>query len=261
MKHLLEELVSIMQTLRSPQGCPWDREQTHATVRRCMIEEVYEFAETIDDDNPEKMKEELGDILFQIVFHCQLAEEAGHFSISDVIETVGDKMIRRHPHVFGDQAKKLNTPDEVLDQWDTIKKTEKQHQHRTSILDGIPKHLPSLMRAYKAQKKAAKVGFDWEKAEHIVEKIEEELHEVKDALIGHDETHVQEELGDLFFAVSNLARFLHYDPELLSNKGVDKFISRFQKIEEELARSGKKVEECTLEELDKIWNSHKSQTR
>lgn len=261
MKHPIEELVAIMEKLRSPEGCPWDREQTHASVRRCIIEEVYEFTEAIDQEDPGKMKEELGDVLFQIIFHCQLAKEKGLFDLNDVIEMVSEKMIRRHPHVFGEVDRKLDTAEEVLTQWDEIKKTEEQHKHRKSILDGIPKHLPSLMRAYKAQKKVAKVGFDWERAEHVVEKIEEELLETKQALEAHDLDNLQEELGDLFFAVSNLARFMKFDPEVVSHSGVNKFIDRFQRIEQALEAQGRALQDCSLADLDQIWNDIKKQAQ
>lgn len=254
-KHPLDELVGIMKTLRSPHGCPWDKEQSHESIKRYIIEEVYEFVEALEEDNPAKMKEELGDLLFQIIFHCQLAAEQNHFTMTDVIESSMEKMVRRHPHVFGE--KKLEKAHEVVDQWEKIKATEHHHKDRESILDGIPTHLPSLIRAYKAQKKVAKVGFDWECADQIIDKIEEELQETKDAIEHGDERHIKEEIGDLFFVVSNLARFLHYDPEELSRKSVDKFIRRFRQIEQELKNRGSSLEESSLEEMDDIWNMHK----
>ncbi len=254
-EHPLDYLVGIMKKLRSPEGCPWDKEQSHESIKRYIIEEVYEFVESIEENNPEKMKDELGDLLFQIVFHCQLAAEENNFSIYDVINASAEKMVRRHPHVFGEN--KLEKDHEVVDQWEKIKNTEHHHKDRESILDGIPRQLPSLIRAYKAQKKVARVGFDWDKPEQIIEKIEEELQETKEAIAHGDEEHIKEEIGDLFFVVSNLARFLHYDPEELSRKSVDKFIRRFKKIEQELEKRGSSVHESTLEEMDAIWNQHK----
>ncbi|MDX9701895.1 MAG: nucleoside triphosphate pyrophosphohydrolase [Candidatus Auribacterota bacterium] len=253
--HPLDTLAGIMKKLRSPEGCPWDKEQSHETIKRYIIEEVYEFVEAVEENNPAKMKDELGDLLFQIIFHCQLAEEENHFSIYDVIKSSAEKMIRRHPHVFGD--KKLDKAHEVIDQWEKIKADEHHHKERVSILDGIPSHLPSLIRAYKAQKKVARVGFDWSRTDQIIEKIEEELRETKDAIAKGSHEHIKEEIGDLFFVVANLARFLNYDPEELSRKAVDKFIRRFRKIELELQNRGSSVHESTLEEMDEIWNLHK----
>ncbi len=249
------ELVDIMKKLRAPHGCPWDREQTHQSIKKYILEEVYEFMEAVDEDDPDKMEDELGDLLFQILFHSEIAQEKGFFDINDVARKSSEKMIRRHPHVFGD--KKIDTPQQVIKQWDSIKKTEHNHRHRNSILDGIPKQMPSLVRASKAQKKVAKVGFDWENTEQIIDKIHEELEETKQAVKSGDRKHIEEEIGDLIFAVVNLARFLKFDAEDLSRKSVDKFIKRFKQVEKELNDNGKSLEESTLEEMDAIWNKNK----
>jgi len=254
-EHFLDKLVSLMDKLRSPDGCPWDRVQTHKSLKKYIIEEVYEFLEAVDEEDYEKMKDELGDLLFQIIFHCRLTKEEGKFDINNVIETSMEKMVRRHPHVFGEN--KLDSAGQVVEQWEKIKKTEHSHRHRESILDGIPIYLPSLMRASKAQKKAAKVGFDWDHPDQIIEKIHEELSEVSEELKTGDDQKIKEEIGDLFFAVSNLARFLGYDAEELSQKSVDKFIHRFKKVEKEIIDSGKTLEETTLAEMDMIWNKNK----
>lgn len=255
-RYTLETLVEIMGKLRSPEGCPWDREQTHESIKRYLLEEVYEFIDAIHEDAVQKMKDELGDILFQIVFHCKLASEEGKFDIYDVIKTTSEKMIRRHPHVFAD--KKVDTAHDVIVQWDEIKKAEDAHKDRVSIIDGVPVHMPSLMRACKVQKKAAKVGFDWEKPEQIMDKIKEEVQETGEALESGDMNKIKEEIGDLFFAVANLARFLHCDPEELSQHAVNKFIKRFKKVEQVLSHRGKRPEDSSLAEMDEIWNSTKN---
>ncbi len=255
-RHILDNLIHIMKRLRSENGCPWDKEQTHDSIKRYILEEAYELIEAIDENDTHKMKDELGDILFQVIFHCQLASENKSFTIEDVIKNAEEKMIRRHPHVFSD--KKLSTPDEVIDQWDKIKQTEHAHRHRTSVLDGVPTNMPSLMRADKVQKKAAKTGFDWDKPEHIIDKIQEELYETTESLKEGDRKKIAEEIGDLFFAVANLARFLKFDPEELSRKSVDKFIKRFKQVEQELASRGKHPQDSTLAEMDDIWNANKT---
>lgn len=254
-KDSLEPLINIMKKLRSPDGCPWDKEQTHNSIKKYIIEEVYEFIEALEENDSEKMKDELGDLLFQIIFHCQMADEKKLFSIYDVIKNSQEKMVRRHPHVFG--SIKLERSNEVIDQWEKIKKEEKNHRDRTSILDGVPIHLPSLIRAYKIQKKAAKVGFDWAQAEDIIHKIQEELDETKEALKHNNPEHIKEEIGDLFFSVANLARFLKFDPEELSRKSVDKFINRFKQLETALEKKGEKFKNISIEEMEEIWNKNK----
>jgi len=246
----LREIIAI---LRSPGGCPWDREQTHQSIRKHLIEEAYEVLETIDDDDPEAMCEEMGDLLMQVMLHAQIAEDDGDFTIDDIILGLNEKLIRRHPHVFG--TKSASTGDEAVVNWDQIKLEEKKEKgidmEGKSLLDGIPRGLPSLMVAYELSKKASKVGFDWDHVKHVYAKIEEELEEVKEA---ESKEHVKEEIGDLLFAVANLARFLKLDPEealALTNR---KFKQRFQYIEKTL---NKPMTEATLDEMEALWQKAK----
>lgn len=246
-------LRDIIAILRGPEGCPWDREQTHQSIRKHLIEETYEVLETIDDDDPEAMCEEIGDLLMQVMLHAQIAEDEGDFTIEDIIYVLNEKLIRRHPHVFGTQS--ASTEEEVLVNWDKIKLEEKKKKgidtESKSILDGIPRDLPSLMSAFQLSKKAAKVGFDWDVVDGVYAKIEEELEEVKTA---KSTEHVKEEIGDLLFAVANLARFLKVDPEealALTNR---KFKYRFQYIEKTL---NKPMTEATLDEMEALWQEAK----
>ncbi|OAB43443.1 nucleoside triphosphate pyrophosphohydrolase [Paenibacillus antarcticus] len=256
----LHEIVGI---LRSPEGCPWDREQTHVSIRKNLIEETYEVIETIDEDDPEHMQEELGDLLLQILLHSQMEEENGSFNIYDVIKGLNDKLIFRHPHVFGDASAKDS--EAALQNWDQMKVEEKRlkglSMDTTSVLDGVPREFPALMKAYKLQKKAAKVGFDWDDIEGVFAKIEEELLELREAIeqeLSHEEQVL--ELGDLLFAVSNIARFIHADPEEALSKTNHKFVSRFHFIEEHLRSQGRSIMDSKLEEMDEIWNLAKTQS-
>jgi tetrapyrrole methylase family protein/MazG family protein len=242
-----------MARLRSPRGCPWDREQTHASIKQNLVEECYEAVDAIEARDNAALCEELGDLLLQIVFHAQMAREAGKFDFDDVANSIADKLVRRHPHVFG--RNKLKTADQVLTQWHAIKKTEKNR--RRSVLDGVPKHLPALMKAHEVQKKAARVGFDWKKSADVLAKVEEELVELKRAMVRNRRREIEEEFGDLLFSVVNLARFQKYDAEDALNQTVKKFRRRFDQIEREIARRGKQLEDCSLEELDSIWNRAK----
>jgi len=252
----IARLLRIMTRLRAPDGCPWDREQTHRSLRPYLIEECYEACDAIDEGDAAALREELGDLLLQIVFHAQVATEAGEFDFDAVAKAIADKLVNRHPHVFG--TGKLKTSAEVLAQWDVIKKREKS---RRSILDGVPHSLPALLRADKLQRKAARVGFDWRRAEDVLAKIEEELQELKDALARKRRRHVAEELGDILFAVTNLARFQKLAAEDLLNQTNRKFITRFQYIERAVAAQGKRLADCTLEELDALWNEAKKKRR
>lgn len=209
-------LTDVMRVLREPGGCPWDREQTPKTIRQNFIEEVYEYLEAVDADDVAGMREELGDVLMQVVFHARMAQEAERFDLQDVIDEVVDKLIRRHPHVFGDVS--VENSAEVLKNWDAIKKTEKTD--RKSVLDGVTKDLPGLLRAHKLQHKAAKVGFDWELPEECRLKIEEEMAEVEEAREEGDKEHLEEEIGDLLFAVVNYARQLGVESEVALNRGI-----------------------------------------
>ena len=249
----LREIISI---LRSPEGCPWDREQTHRSIRKHLIEETYEVLETIDDDDPEAMCEEMGDLLMQVMLHSQIAEDEGDFTIEDVIEVLNEKLIRRHPHVFGERE--ADTSEQVVKNWDQIKAEEKKAKgvvaDQRSLLNGIPRDLPALMTAFAISKKAAKVGFDWERVEDVYAKIEEELEEIKQA---RNEEETKAELGDLLFAVANLARFIKVDPEealALTNR---KFKSRFQYIEKRLQERNKSLQDSSLEEMEALWQEAK----
>jgi MazG family protein len=249
-------LKEIVARLRAPDGCPWDREQTHVSLRGALLEETYELVDAIDHADDKNLREELGDLLLHIVMHAQMASERGAFEFDAVATEICEKLIRRHPHVFGDQS--AADSDEVLRQWEQIKRAEKTE--RTSILDGMPRALPALMRAQNVQKKAARVGFDWSEAEEVLAKIEEEIAEVRAAMTGADEAAVTEETGDLLFSVVNLARKLGQDSEMTLNAATDKFIARFQAVERAAAAAGKQVEDCSVEELNAHWDAHKLST-
>ncbi len=252
----LDPLVGIMARLRSPGGCIWDIEQTHSSLRRYIVEEVYEVLEAIELAEGNKLCEELGDLLLQIVFHARVAEECGEFTMQDVINTVTEKMVRRHPHVFGDIS--VRDAAEVVVNWENIKKQEKGNE-KQSLLDGIPKGLPSLMQAYKLQAKAAKVGFDWDTITPVWGKIEEELQELKMAVQGGHAADIEGELGDVLFAVVNLARFLDLEPETSLNVTNNKFYRRFSFIENQVVARGLEWENLTLNELNNLWNEAKIQ--
>ncbi len=235
--------------------CPWDREQTHQSIRHSLIEEAYEVVESIDHNNLQELKGELGDLMLHVVLHSVMAEEKGAFSIDDVIDAISEKLVRRHPHVFGSKSN-ADTPHAVKTNWERIKLDE----GRESIVDGVPKELPALLRALRIQEKASKVGFDWKKREDVWSKIEEEIQELKTAEASNEVGAIEEELGDLLFALVNYSRFLNVNPEFALNRSTDKFIHRFKKIERELKDAGKDVRNSTLEEMDALWNSHKRKT-
>lgn len=243
------ELLNIMSVLRSEKGCPWDREQTVESLKPFIIEEAYEVLEAIDEKNPEAIKEELGDLLFQVVFQCQLAKEKGEFDMSDVIDKIGRKMIARHPHVFSDADYK--TSDEVLLHWEAQKR--KEGKQRESIIDGIPKTLPSLLRAHRLQVRAARVGFDWEQPKDVLEKLDEELKEFKNAFKEKKQDEIEDELGDIFFVLVNISRFIGVNPEDALRKTISRFISRFRYIEMAAADLGKKLTDMSLAEMDALW--------
>ncbi|MDU2064807.1 MAG: nucleoside triphosphate pyrophosphohydrolase [Sporomusaceae bacterium] len=254
----LTPLVDIMTKLRAQDGCPWDIEQTHSSLRRYMVEEVYEVLEAIDQEDAELLCEELGDLLLQIVFHARVAEESGAFSMQDVIDQVTEKMVRRHPHVFGSIS--VQDAAEVVLNWDQIKKLEKQGE-RPSQLDGIPGDLPSLLKAYKLQGKAKKVGFDWPHIDFVWQKVQEELAELKEAVAMGAQQAIEAELGDVLFSLVNLARFLQVEPETALNRTNQKFKSRFQFIEKRLAESQVLWENVTLDELDLLWEEAKKKEK
>ena len=246
-------LQDIIKTLREPGGCPWDIAQTHESIRKNLIEETYEVVEAIDLEDYDLLCEELGDLLMQVVFHARMAEEAGEFSMQDVIDGVTEKLVRRHPHVFGDvQASDAGS---ALISWEAVKKQEKKE--RKSLLDGVPKDLPALMAAQKLQGKAAKAGFDWDAPEPVWAKVHEELAELKAAVAEGDAGHITEELGDVLFTVVNLARFLKADSELALLACNQKFRTRFSFVEQRVREQGGRWQDFTLEQLDEFWNEAK----
>ena len=247
------KLVEIMANLRSEQGCPWDREQTHETLVKYLIEESYEVSESIAENNDDALVEELGDVLLQVVFHAQIAKEENRFDIGDVLTKICDKMIGRHPHVFSDAC--AESAEDVLRRWESDKQKEKED--RESILDGIPKQLPALMRAQRMQDRAAWVGFDWERFEEVLEKFEEEWREFREACEQRDSKQIQGELGDLFFALVNTARLLKIDAEQCLTQTSDKFQSRFAYIERQLKARGHDIHKSTLAEMDSLWEESK----
>ncbi|HKI77612.1 MAG TPA: nucleoside triphosphate pyrophosphohydrolase [Ignavibacteriaceae bacterium] len=244
------ELVDIMKKLRVE--CPWDREQTNDSIKAATIEEAYEVVECIDNNDFDELKKELGDLLLHVLFHSVIAEELAKFTLEDVIDSITEKLIRRHPHVFGDT--KVNDSNDVKKNWETIKMEE----GRDSVLEGVPEMLPALQRAHRLQEKAAKVGFDWEKKEDVWKKVKEEIEEMH--ISEKEETHeeLENEIGDVFFALVNYSRFLNVNPEnalRLTNK---KFINRFNYVEKKIAESGRKITESNLQEMDKYWEESKN---
>lgn len=250
----IDELRAIVARLRAPDGCPWDREQTHASLRGCLLEEAHEVVEAIDRNDDVHLCEELGDLLLQVVMHSQMASETGRFNFDEVAGVLNEKLIRRHPHVFGDAD--LADTSAVLKRWEEIKRAEKGNTH-TSVLDHVSTALPALMYAEKITKRAARVGFDWSETGPVIEKIHEELAEVEEALASGDQDHIEEEIGDLLFAVANLARKAKIDGEVALRRATGKFIRRFQRLETLLQERGRKPEDCTLEEMDAVWDEIK----
>ena len=247
-------LLRIMARLRGPGGCPWDREQTHQSIRYNLIEECYEALDALDAGKMGEFKNELGDLLLQIVFHAQMASEDGKFDFDAVAKSISEKLVRRHPHIFG--TKQARNSAEVLRQWEAIKKSEKGAQSIIHLED-LPKYLPALLKADKVQRKVARVGFDWKHVNDVVAKVEEELRELRSAMASGNRKQFEEELGDLLFAAVNLARFEDLQAEELLNRAITKFVKRFQEIEKAVHASGRRLEDCTLEELDALWESAK----
>ncbi|XEC94976.1 nucleoside triphosphate pyrophosphohydrolase [Paenibacillus tarimensis] len=254
-----DRLHEIVRILRSPEGCPWDREQTHQSIRKNFIEETYEAIEAIDNDDPEGMREEFGDVILQVMLHSQMEEELGSFSVYDVIETLNEKLLFRHPHVFGETG--ADDAEEALRNWEAMKAEEKRKKgidpEKKSVLDGIPPDLPALMKAYKMQKKAAKVGFDWNRIDAVFAKTEEELAELREAVASRSRDEQASELGDLLFAAVNLARFIDADPEEALSRTNRKFMKRFSYIEEQLRIRGKNFDQTDLTEMDAWWEAAK----
>ncbi len=252
-KYTYEDLLEIMRILRCPEGCVWDREQDHKSIRRSFIEETYEAVEAIDNDDPVLLQEELGDVLLQVVFHAQIEAEAGRFTMDDVADGICKKMIYRHPHVFG--SVEVKNSDDVLTNWDALKQKEKHQKSTTETLESVARSLPGLIRAEKVQHKAAKVGFDWDEVSGALDKVREETAEVARAIDGDGDP--SEELGDLLFAVVNVARFLKTDPEDAINRTTDKFIRRFAQVEQAAKGVGRSLSEMSLAEMDALWDAAK----
>ena len=249
----VKDLEEIVRILRAPGGGPWDAEQTHQSIRRNFLEEAYEAVEAIDEGSPEHLEEELGDVLLQVVMHARMEQEAGRFDLDGVADGICKKLIYRHPHVFGDVA--VSGTGEVLSNWEALKRKEKGQATNTDALEAVARALPALWRAEKVQKKARKAGFDWPDVSGALDKLSEELEELKTAAA--EGTNVAEELGDLLFSAVNAARFLKVDPEDALNGATDKFIGRFRKVEAQAAAQGKAMEDMGLEELDALWERAK----
>lgn len=253
---LFDSLLDLMARLRGEHGCPWDREQTRRSLQPYLIEEAYEALEAIEVGRPDAMLEELGDLLFQVVFHAQIARELGEFTMADLLERLLDKMVRRHPHVFGDR--KVSSPQEALTQWERIKHAEATDGGvRRSVLDGVPRSLPALLRAQRVQEKASRIGFDWRAPEEAWAKVREEIREAEEALARGDPAKLREELGDLLFAIVNTARLAGHDAEGCLQQAVEKFRRRFELMEAEFAARGKRLAETSLEEMDRLWEEGK----
>ena len=263
-------------TLRAQNGCPWDRKQTHESLKPYLLEETYEVLETIDQGDQAKLREELGDVLLQVIFHSQIAAEAGTFTVEDVLDTLAEKLVRRHPHVFGngDQTGTLTNSEQVLNQWEHIKRAEREAAGGTqSALDGVPKTLPALLRAYQTQARAARVGFDWPHnaagLEQIFGKVAEEVGELKEALAQAEsgsgpnqpgrQNDIEAELGDILFSLVNLARFVKVNPEEALRRSTNRFINRFHLVETQAMEKGTSLTDMTLAEMDELWDEAKRQ--
>ncbi len=254
-----DDLVEIIKILRAPGGCPWDREQTHKSIRENFLEETYEVLEAIDTENSELLREELGDVLLQVVLHSDMAKEEKLFDINDVCNDISKKLIIRHPHVFGDVT--VSSTGDVLKNWDDIKRQTKNQKNQSEAMASIPATYPALMKAQKVQSKAKKAGFDWDNADGAFDKIAEESAELKEALANGDEAHIEDELGDLFFSVVNVARFCRCDAETALEKSTQKFMARFTVTERLAQEQGINMKQAPLEVLDELWNKAKTLTK
>ena len=273
MSKSFDDLVQLMAKLRAPDGCPWDRKQTHESLKPYLVEEAYEVLEAIDHTDITRLREELGDVLLQVIFHAQIGTEEEKFSIEDIIHALAEKLVRRHPHVFGtaDQKQESLNAEDVKVRWEQIKRNEREEKGQgSSALEGVPKTLPALLRAYQVQARAARVGFDWPDLAAVLDKLEEELQEFRDAMAASTaaapaisnqaQQHVESELGDVFFTMVNIARFLKINPEEALRKTINRFIDRFQYIEAQAALAGRSHQDMTLEEMDVLWNQAKRRT-
>ena len=255
----IDRLQSVVDRLRGDQGCPWDREQTLDSLKQYLVEECYELIDAIDSGDVAHHREELGDVLLQVVLQSRIRQEQGAFTFDDVANLLADKLIRRHPHVFADVV--ADTPADVIRNWEAIKAAEKQADEPKSVVHGIPRHLPALQRAQRVQVRAARVGFDWDDVSDVICKVEEELAETREALASGDEAALKEELGDLLFATVNLSRFRQINAEEALDAAVKKFVFRFQEVERRIHAAGRSLNDCTLEEMDAEWDNVKQASR
>lgn len=252
-----EQLVQLMARLRAPGGCPWDREQTHESILPKLIEESYELISAVESENNDHVREELGDLLLHIVFHSQIAKDEGAFQIDDVIRTLSEKLVRRHPHVFGDVTVKDSR--EVIKNWDEIKAAEKEKKPDEGLFDSVPRSFPALLEANKLNKKAAKVGFDWKKTDDVLAKIDEEIGEFREELRTKNGVGLEHEMGDLLLALANLCRFIDVQPEEALRKANGRFRRRFALMEKKIEAAGKKMENLSPQEWDRYWNQAKKE--
>lgn len=254
-KYSFERLIEIMEILRGENGCPWDREQTHESIKYDTIEETYELVEAINNKDDANIVEEIGDLLLHVVFHTKIGEDEGRFTMEDVLKSIIDKMIRRHPHIFEDE--RAANSEEVLKRWDEIKIVEKGIQTHTENLKGVPKAMPALIRAHKVQKKAAKIGFDFENIKQLLDKLHEEIEEVQEAISSKNIIRIEDELGDLLFQTVNITRFFELNAEKTLTNATEKFINRFEGIEELASAKGIKLDDLSLTQMDKLWDEVK----
>ena len=255
----VRRLIDIIELLRSEEGCPWDKAQTHKSIRSCLLEEAYETADAIDKEDMDNLEEELGDVLLQVVFHASLGSQEKRFDMRSIANRECEKMLRRHPHVF--LNKNTESIDKALEKWENVKRKERETATHTDSLRNVPNALPALTRSYKIQKKAAEVGFDWDDVSDAFSKVKEETNELLEIYQGNDQTRIMEEVGDLLFAVVNVARFLGVNPEEALNFTSSKFIDRFAYIEDSARHQGKRLEDMNLEEMDKLWEQAKARNR
>lgn len=255
-KYNVYDLVDIIKILRGEGGCPWDMVQTHESIRKDFIEETYEVIEAINKNNPDMLREELGDVLMQVVFHAQIETENGVFDIDDVADEICKKMIVRHPHVFGDVN--ADTVDDVLTNWDAIKRKTKGQKTTSEAIDSIPRELPALMRAAKVQHKAAKAGFDWKEVSGALDRLSDEIRELKEAIAEGEQAHISEELGDVLFSAVNVSRFVDVEAEEALTISTDKFVDRFKKVEKLASKRGIDMKETELTVLDELWDEAKN---
>lgn len=254
-KYDIKDLLKIMELLRSPGGCPWDAEQTHESIRNSFIEETYEVIEAINKKDRELLQEELGDVLLQVVFHCEMEKEKGSFDFSDVCDGICKKLVERHPHVFG--TVNVENTDEVLKNWDDIKRKSKGQKTQGSAMEKIPKEMPALMRSEKIQSKARKAGFDWDKIDGAFEALQSEIEELREAMKAKDKKEIENEMGDVLFSCVNISRFLKVDPELALTASNEKFITRFLEVERLAKQQDINMKEKSIEELDELWKMAK----